>query len=160
MDQFGQMVDIYDFSGQGRYILLELSAAWCAPCNQLASWFVYDDPEVTYQTWWNPTYLQLKPWIETGKVTLINVQYGDEYRDNASLASIQDWYSRYPHDNVPVLADSEKLLHTWIKPTGIPTAILLNDKMEIIQPSSRGLNSAFDKLLQLLKTGNKVNAKN
>jgi len=49
-----------------------------------------------------------------------------------------------------VLADSEKLLHTWIKPTGIPTVILLNDKMEIVQPSSRGLNAAFDKLIQIL----------
>ena len=83
---------------------------------------------------------------------MINIQYEDEYRDNASLSSIQDWYSQYPHEIVPVFADSEKLLHTWIKPTGIPTAILLNEKMEIVQPSSRGLNQAFDKLVQLLNS--------
>ena len=75
------------------------------------------------------------------------------------MASIQNWYSRYPHDMVPVLADSEKLLHSWIKPTGIPTVILLNDKMEIIQPSSRGLNTAFDRLIQILNS-EKINAKN
>ena len=150
MDQFGEMVDIYDFSGQGKYILLELSASWCSPCNQLSAWMTYGDPEVTYQTWWKSSYLQFKPWIESGEITFINVQYEDEYRDNGSLTSVQDWYSRYPHDTVPVLADSEKSLHTWIKPTGIPTVILLNDEMEIVQPSSRGLNAAFDKLIQIL----------
>jgi len=152
IDQFGQMVDIYDFSEQGKYILLELSASWCTPCNQLSSWLAYGDLEVTSQPWWKSSYLQLKPWIETGEVTLINVQYADDYRDNASLASIQDWFSRYPHDLVPVLADSEKLLHKWIKPTGIPNIILLNEKMEIVQPSSRGLNAAFDKLIQILNS--------
>ena len=80
---------------------------------------------------------------------MINIQYGDKFRDNASLLSIQDWYSRYPHELIPVLADSDKLLHSWLKPTGIPTIILLNDKMEIIQPASRGLNDAFDKLLDI-----------
>ena len=155
MDQFGEMVDVYDFSGQGKYILLELSASWCTPCNQLSAWMTYGDPEVTYQPWWKSAYLQLKPWVETGKVILINVQYADEYRDNASLASIQDWYSQYPHDGVPVFADSEKLLHTWIKPTGIPTVLLLNEKMEIVQPSSRGLNLAFDKLVQILNSEKK-----
>jgi hypothetical protein len=155
IDQFGEMVDIYDFSGQGNYILLELSAAWCTPCNQLSAWMTYGDPEVTYQPWWKSTYLQLKPWVDAGKFIMINIQYGDEYRDNASLASIQNWYSQYPHETVPVFADSEKLLHTWIKPTGIPTAILLNDKMEIVQPSSRGLNQAFDKLVQILTSEKK-----
>ena len=150
IDQFGEMVDIYDFSEQGKYILLELSAGWCTPCNQLSAWMTYDDPEVTYQAWWKSAYLQIKPWLEKGKVILINVQYSDEYKDNSSLASIQDWYSQYPHDGTPVLADSEKLLHTWIKPTGIPTVILLNDKMRIVQSSSRGLNLAFDKLIEIV----------
>ena len=150
MDQFGQMVDIYDFSGQGKYILLELSTSWCSPCNQLSAWMTYGDLEVTYQSWWKSSYIQFKPWVETGEIIFINIQFGDDYRDNASLQSVQDWYSRYPHDSVPVLADSEKLLHTWLKPTGIPTVILLNDRMEIVQPSSRGVNAAFDKLIEIL----------
>ena len=108
MDQFGQMGDIYDFSGQGKYILLELSASWCSPCNQLSAWMTHGDLEVTYQTWWKSSYFQLKPWIESGEIIFINVQYGDEYRDNASLASIQDWYSRYPHDLIPILAEKFK----------------------------------------------------
>ena len=150
MDQFGDMVDIYDFANQGKYILLEISAAWCAPCNQLSDWLTFGDPAVTSQPWWKPAYLQLKPWIDEGRFYMINIQYSDEYRDNATLASIQDWYSQYPHDVVPLLADSNKNLHSWIKPTGIPTAILLNDQMEIVQPSSRGLNEAFDKLIEIL----------
>ena len=155
MDQFGEMVDVYDFSEQGKYILLEISAAWCTPCNQLSAWMTYDDPEVTYQSWWKSAYLQIKPWVEKGEIILINVQYSDEYKDNSSLASIEDWYRQYPHDGTPVFADSEKLLHTWIKPTGIPTVILLNDKMRIVQSSSRGVNLAFDKLVEILNSEKK-----
>ena len=42
----------------------------------------------------------------------------------------------------PILADSNRFLHTWIKPTGLPTAILLNDKMEITA-------SVWDEFIQL-----------
>ena len=149
IDQFGQLVDIYDFAGHNKYILIELSAAWCKPCNQLSSWLTYNDLECTRQVWWKSDYVKIKSLIESGEVIMINIQYGDKFRDNASLLSIQDWFSRYPHEQIPVLADSDKLLHSWLKPTGIPTIILLNDKMEIIQPASRGLNDAFDKLLDI-----------
>ena len=29
---------LYDFANQGKMILIELSAAWCSPCNDLAKW--------------------------------------------------------------------------------------------------------------------------
>ena len=47
------------------------------------------------------------------------------------------------------MADSYRFLHSWIKPTGLPTTLLLNDQMEIVVYSNRGINLAFDKLLDL-----------
>ena len=41
IDQFGDNVNIYDFANQGIYILIELGATWCAPCNTLAAYFAY-----------------------------------------------------------------------------------------------------------------------
>ena len=149
IDQFGDMVDIYDFSGDKEYVLLELSAAWCSPCNMLSAWLTFDDPEIKNQSWWKSEYSKIRDYINNGDVTLINVQYEDQFRDNAHADSVQDWFSQYPHDIIPILADEGKHLHKWVKPTGIPTVLLLNDKLEIIQPSSRGLNAALDKLLQL-----------
>ena len=61
---------------------------------------------------------------------------------------------------IALLADSDYQLRDWTRASGYPTIIVLNDKMEIIQPSSRGLNAAFDKLIQILNSEKKVNAKN
>ena len=47
VDQYGEMVDIYDFANQGKYILIEMGAVWCSPCNLLANWFSYGDTEIT-----------------------------------------------------------------------------------------------------------------
>ena len=46
IDQFGESVDLYDFANQGKMILIELSAAWCAPCNDLANWLATNDKKI------------------------------------------------------------------------------------------------------------------
>ena len=44
MDQFGDMVDLYDFAGQGKYVAVDVSAIWCPPCNSLAGFIDDGDP--------------------------------------------------------------------------------------------------------------------
>ena len=43
-----------------------------------------------------------------------------------------------------------KLLHKWIKPSGIPAVTLLDENMKIVNFASRGLNTSFDRLLEIL----------
>ena len=38
VDQFGEMVDLYDFAGQGKYIIIDISAVWCGPCNDMSAY--------------------------------------------------------------------------------------------------------------------------
>ena len=39
IDQFGESVDLYDFAHQGKMTLIEMSAAWCCPCNDVAAYY-------------------------------------------------------------------------------------------------------------------------
>ena len=60
-----------------------------------------------------------------------------------------------PKYKIPLLIDETKSLHAWAKPRGIPSITLLNENMEIVYFSTRGLNGAFDKLIELTNTNEK-----
>ena len=152
LDQYDELVNIYDFAMQGKYILIELGASWCSPCNLLANWFAYDDESIFNKSFWKPEYKKIRDMINNEEIYFITILYEDENRNNASYYTSYEWFDNYPDENIPVLIDDNKLLHTWSKPTGIPAITLLDENMKIINFSSRGLNKSFDILLSLINS--------
>ena len=150
VDQFGDIVNIYDFANNEKYILIELGTVWCSPCNTLASLISYGEENIKSKSFWKKEYQQVIDMIKNDEVYFITILYEDEFRDNVTSYTSYEWYDNYPDDNIPVLADESKYLHSLIKPTGIPTIILLNEKMEVVQESTRGFNKAFDELLNII----------
>jgi len=148
-DQFGDEVSIYDFSGNEKYILIEIGATWCAPCHEIANWLTFNNTEVFSRRWFKDEYLNIRNLIQNDEIYYIKVLFEDNKNTPVKYDTIYEWFQKYPDEKVPILADSEKFLHTWVKPTGLPTAILLNDKMEIIVFTTRGINKAYDKLIEL-----------
>tara|TARA_Y100001970_G_C14236681_1_gene862263 strand:- start:915 stop:1655 length:741 start_codon:yes stop_codon:yes gene_type:complete len=144
IDQYGEIVDLYDFANQGKLIVVEFSTSWCRPCKELAAWFSYGDGEVLKNRWWKPEYNVIKDLVHKDKIYFINIQIQDQYKEPASLISVEDWFQRYPDDKKPILADSNYQVRDWVRITGYPTVIVLNDKMEIVQFSVRGWHDAFD----------------
>ena len=151
VDQYDEIVSIYDFANQGKYILVELGTVWCTPCNLLANWIAYNDQEIASKGFWKPEYQKIYDMIHNDEIYFITILYEDENRENATYQTIYEWYDNYPDENVPLFIDKNKLLHTWIKPSGIPAVTLLDENMNIVNISTRGLNSSFDKLLNLLE---------
>ena len=149
IDQFGDNVSIYDFSGHNKYILIEIGASWCTPCHEIAEWLTYDDKKVLKRKWFKDEYKLIRELIQNDEIYYIKVIFEDRNRNNATYDTLYDWYQKYPDDKIPILADSERFLHTWVKPTGLPTTILLNDKMEIEVFSTRGINAAFNKVTEI-----------
>ena len=151
LDQYGEEVSIYDFSNNGKYILLEMGATWCTPCRELADWFSYNNEAIFKQRWFKEEYTIINEMIHEDQLYYITILYEDSNKDNVTYDTLYDWFLEYPDEKIPVLADSEKFLHSWIKPTGLPTILLLNEKMEIVVFTNRGVNAAFDKILELVK---------
>jgi len=148
-DQFGDIVSIHDFANQNKYILIEMGAAWCGPCRMLADWFSYGIEDLKSKPFWKNEYDMIYDLVRNEQIYFITIIYEDEFRDNSTQYTCEEWYNNYPDEFIPILADENKYLHKIIKPTGIPAISLLNDQMQIITLSTRGFNKAFDKLIEL-----------
>ena len=152
IDQFGESVDLYDFANQGKMILIELSAAWCSPCNDLARWLSKNDQKITENPWWKDRYLPIRDMIKNGEIYLVNFMFEGMDKANKVTATpndVAEWYKKYPDPHVPVLADEYRFLHTWVKPTGLPCIYLVDENMRLVNYTNRGLTDAF---LYLTKT--------
>ncbi len=144
IDQFGENVDLYDFANQGKMILIELSAAWCSPCNDVASWLTTGNLKIRENPWWNDRYIPIRDMIENGEILLVNYLFeGTERKTTVTPDDVAVWYSKYPDSRIPVLADENRFIHSWVKPTGLPCIFLVDENMRLINYTNRGLTDAF-----------------
>ena len=144
LDQFGESVDLYDFANQGKMILIELSAAWCSPCNDFAGWLTTNDQKIRENPWWKDRYLPIRDMIEKGEIQLVNIMYeGSVKKTTVTPEDVIKWYKEYPDSHVPVLADEYRFMHAWVKPTGLPCIFLVDENMRLINYTNRGLTDAF-----------------
>ena len=150
-NQFGEHVSLYEFINKDKYILLEMGTVWCSPCNDLAGWLAFGEDNIKSKSFWKTKYDRIYDLVKNDQIYFITVLYEDEFRNNATLETVEEWYRTFPDENVTVLADENKLLHTLIKPTGIPAVTLLNSNMEVVSLSTRGFNEAFDKILKIFE---------
>ena len=144
VDQYGESVDIYDFSMQGKIIALEFGAAWCSPCQSLSSWLASGDDSVTRNPWWKKEYEIIREKVNQDEIIFITILFQNQVRDNASYDTVMDWHDKYPNTKVPILADEYADIHQWIKPTGYPCVNLLDENMKLINFTGRGLTQAFN----------------
>tara|TARA_B100001094_G_scaffold329161_1_gene391280 strand:- start:129 stop:734 length:606 start_codon:yes stop_codon:yes gene_type:complete len=154
IDQYGDEVSLYDFKNRNKYILIEMGASWCSPCHSLANWLSFNDQEISNKPFWKNEYQIIYDLVQEDKIYFITILYEDVDRNNANYETLYDWFSMYPDEKIPILADSDKFLHKWIKPTGLPAVLLIDENMKINTFSSRGLNKAFDKIVQIFNDEN------
>jgi hypothetical protein len=150
-DQFGEVVDLYDYAYQGVPVAIDMSTQWCTPCQRIASWMAgLDDSSVLEEyPWWDPAYEAIPPLVWIGEILWITIIYEDSQHNDAVPQDAVDWDAAFPHPYVAVLADTNKEMHNWIRPTGIPCVNLLNEDMTLMDYQNRGLDGAFDMLLDL-----------
>ena len=148
MDQYGDMVDLHDFTGQGKYIAVDISAVWCGPCNGLAQWISTDNDSYGFGSYWP----EVKDKVHDGEVYWITILGQDNYGNIPDLNVLEKWsFNDYPDDQIPVLADTENadMANTYLQ-GGWPTLFLLDETGTIVaMPTNDNYYAALDAINDL-----------
>lgn len=145
MDQFGEQVDIYDFAGQGKYIVVDVSAMWCPPCQSMASWLAGNDYDG-----WGSYVPNVADKVHNGEIYWITVLGENNNGRVPTEENLYSWYTDYPDDNIPVFADtSNKDIAGLYVEVGWPTILVFDQDLKLVaKPTSNntwaGLEYAND----------------
>jgi len=138
VDQYGEIVDVYDLAGHDRQIILDMGTIWCTPCKGMAAYLSDGDTShVEEYAWWESEYEGLYDAVQDGDILWLTVLFSAGGAGPADLSHTEGWHEDYPNDKIPVLADEELLLHDWIDVGAYPVLNLFDDDLtlEIYQNS-------------------------
>jgi len=131
VDQHGQEVDLYDFAGHGRPVVLDVATWFCEPCKALAAWFATGETrEVEEFAWWSEDYLPLRDMVANGDITWITVIYS--LGTPVSPEDVARWDETFPNEHIPVLADTDLVLQEWLEVRAMPRIDVLSEQMNLL----------------------------
>lgn len=101
-DQYGQQVQLWDFmNDEDKYIIIDVSAEWCGPCQVVALWL--DGGPDYYEL--EPEYGVVREAIDNGDAYWVTILAEDRSGNASRQPAVDRWFADFPHPKVPVLAD-------------------------------------------------------
>lgn len=149
-DNFGQVVDLYDFAGHGVPVIIDVSAQWCPPCKAMAGFMDGDDAAVGNDAALITQLSPLRDAVAAGELLWVTILPENNSGAPASVKTAKEWHGAYPTKGVPVMADTAQQASDYaVAVTGAwPTFALLNDSMKV-QSITAGLD--FEEMLTHLE---------
>jgi hypothetical protein len=136
IDHHGDSVDIYDFANSAynqtmepAYFIFDLSAAWCGPCHNVASWISGVDDANT--SWIQDLYPTVREKVHSLRIWWITFVVEDPSGGAPTIADAQSWFGVH-HDNyIPILVDSTQEVESKFLAGSFPHFFLLDPTMHI-----------------------------
>ena len=128
VDQYGDMVDLYDLAGRGKKIVIDVGTWFCKPCKGMAQYFATGDPmAMDDYAWWQPAYLPVLDMINQEEIYWVTVLFSRGQpvtQDDATR-----WHDAFPNDKIIVLADTENKLEEFLQVVAMPHVDVLDENM-------------------------------
>ena len=150
VDQFGDIFDLYDLAHNGKPIIIEIGTSWPQACKDLSAWRSYVNEDAITKKWWKNKFLGIRELIDNQEVHWVHIIHLDSEKKPASFDTIDEWYWNYPHENIILLADPEAKMKKWIRPTGYPCLVLVDENMDLKVHALRGIEDAIDGAYKIL----------
>jgi len=149
-DWNGDDVDLWDFHNADKPIIVDVSAQWCPPCNDLAKW-LHNDPNVApaYDAYWPG----IREAVENGDVYWVTILTEQQSGDPAVLETSQQWHGVYPDKPIPVIADHQEEMESYLQLQYFPTVFLLQPDLTVdfAEIAPNPYSDALDQMVQQLQ---------
>lgn len=133
-DQFGDLVDIYDYAGQGKAIIVDVSAEWCPPCQQASNYLAGEELLWEYTDGSKvPQSDALRDAVANGDVFWLTFMVQNNAGEAPTFDVIERWDESYPNENIPVFFDKKQETEAYVISAtgGFPSFAVLNENMII-----------------------------
>lgn len=124
IDQFGDAIDLYDFLGWDKPIIIDKSAEWCGPCHRMAEWLDGENPSSVE---WLQEYNIVREAVADGRIYWITLVVEDQNGAPADAATLDRWFERHPTPNVPVMMEAGSQMDAHIVSNSVPSLSLIWD---------------------------------
>jgi thiol-disulfide isomerase/thioredoxin len=147
VDQFGDMVDLWDFYNADKPVVIDISAEWCPPCNELGDWIATGQKDGYFSEIWpsGPEH------IKKGDVYWVTILGEDITGTPGGQELSQRWDDKYKSHKIPILADPDYESITYVDLQWWPYTMLLDPdlKLSANNPTGASFGTAEEVLAYL-----------
>ena len=143
-DQYGDLLDVYDFGG--RPFVLDLSGVWCFWCNEAAEWL--DGRPSEFDDY--PEYAGIPSLVADGTVgwiTALDAGFDPELPPIEIDRGV--WVFQHDNAQIPVLLDEQNQLAEWMDTSSYPSMVLVGADLGVDTWDADSYFSVWDRLLEL-----------
>ena len=136
LDQYGDMVDIYDFAhftlnadAEESYFIFDLSAQWCGPCHNVANWIAGVDNVDT--EWIQALYPTVREKVDTYRIWWVTFIVQNSAGGAPGANDAVTWMQTHKDSQIPILVDAEQEVQNAYMGPAFPHFMLFNPDMSM-----------------------------
>jgi hypothetical protein len=133
-DQFRDEVDIRDFAGLGKMVVIDASATWCVPCQNTAAWLSRGAADDVYG--YEGPYGLVRRAVDKGDLFWLTFMTDNDTGTEIVVSDVKGWDELFPNEKVPVITDVDQTILMAVnleEPYLIwPSFVVVDENLEVV----------------------------